>query len=393
MLNPASGRDAGREAVPAAAAGRRGQRLPGRPGRGGGARRRPVGRRAARRRPRPGRRLGARHGPRRRRGPPRTWVPTLAPSRDDLRGVRAARARGWRSPCRRTWRTGERLGPVQFDYQPDLDTDLGLFPNKDAVLLPRAGARTRRARLLRHAAPADVGPRLVPARRERPPARPGSPTRARGSGSPTSRSTRCTPDVRALTRPARHRLVALPEYPYEELKIGAGPPPMRVAGGLAAHPPRRDRRDRATGSTNRQRPRSTRPGRCCSTPTTRRACSPAPPTPLLDARDRRRAGRAPCRTSSSPPPIEEVDGRALRVLRHGRRQDRRRPAGPVSAPLDRAALGRRDRRLRVGSRGSSPIRGGSARPVRAWRSPTRVVARTPPSRASTAPGPPPPGRT
>ena len=28
-----------------------------------------------------------------------------------------------------------------------------------------------------------------------------------------------------------HRLVALPEYPFEELKIGAGPPPIRVDEG------------------------------------------------------------------------------------------------------------------------------------------------------------------
>ena len=31
------------------------------------------------------------------------------------------------------WR---RLGPVQFAYQPDLDTDLCMFPNKDAVSFP-----------------------------------------------------------------------------------------------------------------------------------------------------------------------------------------------------------------------------------------------------------------
>ena len=31
------------------------------------------------------------------------------------------------------WR---RLGPVQFTYQPDLDTDLCMFPNKDAVFFP-----------------------------------------------------------------------------------------------------------------------------------------------------------------------------------------------------------------------------------------------------------------
>jgi len=38
-------------------------------------------------------------------------------------------------------------------------------------------------------------------------------------------------DVRALTRPRNHRLVALSEFAYEELKIGAGPPPIRVDEG------------------------------------------------------------------------------------------------------------------------------------------------------------------
>jgi predicted GH43/DUF377 family glycosyl hydrolase len=38
-------------------------------------------------------------------------------------------------------------------------------------------------------------------------------------------------DVRALARPSNHRCVALSEYPYEQLKIGAGPPPIRVAEG------------------------------------------------------------------------------------------------------------------------------------------------------------------
>lgn len=30
----------------------------------------------------------------------------------------------------------ERLGPIQFAYQADLDTDLNLFPNKDVVHFP-----------------------------------------------------------------------------------------------------------------------------------------------------------------------------------------------------------------------------------------------------------------
>ncbi len=38
-------------------------------------------------------------------------------------------------------------------------------------------------------------------------------------------------DIRALTRPQHHRLVALPAHPFEELKIGAGPPPLRVDEG------------------------------------------------------------------------------------------------------------------------------------------------------------------
>jgi predicted GH43/DUF377 family glycosyl hydrolase len=38
-------------------------------------------------------------------------------------------------------------------------------------------------------------------------------------------------DVRALTHVRSHRLVALPEHDYEAVKIGAGPPPVRVEQG------------------------------------------------------------------------------------------------------------------------------------------------------------------
>ena len=38
-------------------------------------------------------------------------------------------------------------------------------------------------------------------------------------------------DVRALAHVRSHRLVALPEYDYEAVKIGAGPPPLRVKEG------------------------------------------------------------------------------------------------------------------------------------------------------------------
>ena len=38
-------------------------------------------------------------------------------------------------------------------------------------------------------------------------------------------------DLRALVQLGQHKLVALPEYDFEELKIGAGPPPIKVDEG------------------------------------------------------------------------------------------------------------------------------------------------------------------
>jgi predicted GH43/DUF377 family glycosyl hydrolase len=38
-------------------------------------------------------------------------------------------------------------------------------------------------------------------------------------------------DIAALTRPGRHRLVAAPEFAWESVKIGAGPPPIRIDEG------------------------------------------------------------------------------------------------------------------------------------------------------------------
>jgi beta-1,2-mannobiose phosphorylase / 1,2-beta-oligomannan phosphorylase len=38
-------------------------------------------------------------------------------------------------------------------------------------------------------------------------------------------------DLRALTHVGAHRLVAMSEFDYEALKIGAGPPPIRVEEG------------------------------------------------------------------------------------------------------------------------------------------------------------------
>ncbi|GAA3585659.1 glycosidase [Kribbella ginsengisoli] len=127
----------------------------------------------------------------------------------------------------REWR---RLGPLHFEYQPLLDTDLNLFPNKDTVFFPRPvpGPDGEPSYAMLHRPMWDLGwfregegvhlPAGVTDER------PGiwvsfAPVAAVES------------DLRNLTHLAHHRLVALPEYPFEQLKIGAGPPPLWTPEG------------------------------------------------------------------------------------------------------------------------------------------------------------------
>jgi predicted GH43/DUF377 family glycosyl hydrolase len=127
----------------------------------------------------------------------------------------------------RTWR---RLGPVHFAYQDELDTDLNLFPNKDVVYFPEPvpGPDGHPAFAMLHRPMWDLGLILgghdeyLPAGLDDP--RPG----IWMSYTAVDEVRR---DVRALAHVGRHRLVALPEYDYEPLKIGAGPPPIRVPEG------------------------------------------------------------------------------------------------------------------------------------------------------------------
>jgi predicted GH43/DUF377 family glycosyl hydrolase len=128
----------------------------------------------------------------------------------------------------RNWR---RLGPLQFEYQPDLDADLNLFSNKDVVLFPEPvpGPDGRPSYALLHRPTWDLGwiqgkaeDLYLPAGLDEP--RPGIWI----SYAPAEDVER---DVRTLTRVSQHRLVALPVHDYEALKIGAGPPPLRVEEG------------------------------------------------------------------------------------------------------------------------------------------------------------------
>ncbi len=125
------------------------------------------------------------------------------------------------------WR---RLGPLHFEYQPDLDTDLNLFPNKDVVFFPEPlpGPNGQPCYAVLHRPMWDLGWILggtdlyLPAGLDD--ARPGIWI----SYIPVDDVHR---DVGALTHLRSHRLVALPRFDWEAVKIGAGPPPIRVPGG------------------------------------------------------------------------------------------------------------------------------------------------------------------
>ncbi len=127
--------------------------------------------------------------------------------------------------------TWERLGPVLFAYQPGLDVDLNLYPNKDAVIFPEPipgpGGVPSYAMLHRPMWDQTMSG-LEPAATRLPAGltddRPGI-WISYVPAEPVER------DIRALALVHGHRCVALPEHPYESAKIGAGPPPMRVPEG------------------------------------------------------------------------------------------------------------------------------------------------------------------
>jgi predicted GH43/DUF377 family glycosyl hydrolase len=127
----------------------------------------------------------------------------------------------------RDWR---RLGPLHFVYQPELDLDLNLFPNKDVVFFPEPVS----------------GPDGVPsfAMLHRPMWDLGWVRDGEGVHLPAGITDERlgiwisyvpVEDVQAninnLVFQRSSALVAMPEYDFEELKIGAGPPPIRVEEG------------------------------------------------------------------------------------------------------------------------------------------------------------------
>jgi predicted GH43/DUF377 family glycosyl hydrolase len=125
----------------------------------------------------------------------------------------------------RDLRDWQRLGPLHFAYQPGLDTDLNLFPNKDCVWFPEP---VDGSYLLLHRPMWDLSwitPRegtFLPA---------GIDDERPGIWLSSVPVAEVEADIRALVRLRDHKLVAMSEYQWEALKIGAGPPPVRVDEG------------------------------------------------------------------------------------------------------------------------------------------------------------------
>jgi predicted GH43/DUF377 family glycosyl hydrolase len=127
-------------------------------------------------------------------------------------------------------RAWTRLGPVLYGYDDALEGDLNLYPNKDTVFFPEPvtapDGTTSLAVLHRPMWDLDE---IAPGQGVRPP-----------SGVPDERGSiwiafvplaEVLADPRALVHWRQHRFVAGPEHGFEELKIGGGPPPLRVPEG------------------------------------------------------------------------------------------------------------------------------------------------------------------
>jgi beta-1,2-mannobiose phosphorylase / 1,2-beta-oligomannan phosphorylase len=127
----------------------------------------------------------------------------------------------------REWR---RLGPAHFLYEESLDIDLGLFHNKDTVFFPEPVTAPDGVEsfAVLHRPMWDIG-QTAPGEGVRVPAGVDDPRQSIWiSYIPVEL---VLADIRNITLWGQHRFVAGPEFAFEELKIGGGPPPLRVPEG------------------------------------------------------------------------------------------------------------------------------------------------------------------
>ncbi|MDT0115861.1 glycosidase [Microbacterium sp. PRF11] len=127
----------------------------------------------------------------------------------------------------REWR---RLGPVLFRYQDDLDMDLNLFHNKDTVFFPEpvTAPDGTEAFAVLHRPMWDIG-ETKPGQGVRVPAGVDDERQSIWISYVPVASVR--EDLANLVLWEQHRFVAGPQFPFEEVKIGGGPPPLRIPEG------------------------------------------------------------------------------------------------------------------------------------------------------------------
>jgi beta-1,2-mannobiose phosphorylase / 1,2-beta-oligomannan phosphorylase len=127
-------------------------------------------------------------------------------------------------------RSWQRLGPILFQYDDDLGCDLNLFTNKDVVLFDRVvpGPGGVDCYAMLHRPTWDLEG-VRPGAGIRPPEDVTDDRPAIWISYVPAAAVHA--DVRALTSPAGHQPVACSQYEFEALKIGAGPPPLRVEEG------------------------------------------------------------------------------------------------------------------------------------------------------------------
>jgi predicted GH43/DUF377 family glycosyl hydrolase len=123
-----------------------------------------------------------------------------------------------------------RLGPIHFEYDDGLDLDLNLFSNKDVVFFPEPvpgpDGRPSFAALHRPTWDLDV---VAPGIGEYLPA--GTTDSRPGIWISYIPVDDVIGNVSSLTRFSGHRQVALSQFDFEVVKIGAGPPPLRIPEG------------------------------------------------------------------------------------------------------------------------------------------------------------------
>ncbi len=124
----------------------------------------------------------------------------------------------------------QRLGPFHFGFDPALDTDLNLYPNKDVVIFPDPvpGPDGKPSYAVLHRPMWDLD-WISPGAGEPLPA--GITDSRPGIWISYAPLDAVRADISALTQLSGHRLVAMPEFGWEKRKIGAGPPPLRIPEG------------------------------------------------------------------------------------------------------------------------------------------------------------------